>query len=156
MKKSKHEKTPFRVHRAEESSGFLLWQATTLWQREIRKALEPLNITHSQFVLLASIYWLKIHSQEVSQVLLSDHTKIDPMTTSTVIRTLVSKGLVKRELHTIDTRIKTVDLTEKGKSITSEAIKIVEKADIEYFSILGKDQKFLNGYLNSLLEKNNC
>lgn len=81
----------FSVEKAEESSGFLLWQVTNLWQREIKKALEPFDLTHSQFVLLASIHWMTLHKQDVTQILLSSHTKIDPMTTSTVLRTLQKK-----------------------------------------------------------------
>lgn len=87
----------FSVNEPEESSGFLLWQVTNLWQREIKKALEQYNLTHSQFVLMASIHWLTLHEQEVTQIVLSAHTKIDPMTTSTVLRTLQQKELVKRQ-----------------------------------------------------------
>jgi hypothetical protein len=73
----------FQFEKAEDSSGFLLWQVTNLWQREIKKALEKFDLTHSQFVLLASIHWLTLAKQDVTQILLSTHTKIDPMTTST-------------------------------------------------------------------------
>ncbi len=36
----------FSVKKPEESSGFLLWQVTNLWQREIKKALEQYGLTH--------------------------------------------------------------------------------------------------------------
>ena len=75
-------KTDFSFEKTEESSGFLLWQVTNFWQREIKKALEKYELTHSQFVLLASIHWLTLDKQNVTQILLSNHTKIDPMTTS--------------------------------------------------------------------------
>lgn len=67
----KSKDNPFSVEKPEESSGFLLWQVTNLWQREIKKALENYGLTHSQYVLLASIHWLTIHKQEVTQVVLS-------------------------------------------------------------------------------------
>jgi len=35
----------------------------------------PYELTHSQFVLLASIHWLSLHKQDVTQILLSSHTK---------------------------------------------------------------------------------
>src|SRR5436190_4254861 len=101
----------FSVDKAEDSSGFLLWQVTNLWQREIKRALEKYGLTHSQFVLMASIHWLTLQEQDVTQILLSSHTKIDPMTTSTVLRTLQTKGFLKREEHAVDTRAKTVALT---------------------------------------------
>lgn len=143
----------FSVEKAEESSGFLLWQVTNLWQREIKKALEKYGITHSQFVLMASIHWLTIHKQEVTQIVLSAHTKIDPMTTSTVLRTLQQKGFLQRQEHLTDTRAKTVELTDEGKKIVKKAIVTVEKFDTEFFSILGNKTTELNKSLLTLLGK---
>ena len=150
---SKSADNTFSVEKPEESSGFLLWQVTNLWQREIKKALEQYNITHSQFVLMASIHWLTLHKQEVTQIILSSHTKIDPMTTSTVLRTLQKKDLITRQEHVTDTRAKIVVLTEAGKEITKKAIVTVEAFDKKYFSILGANTKNLNQNLITLLEQ---
>ncbi len=145
--------TTFSVESPDDSSGFLLWQVTNLWQREIKKALEKYGLTHSQFVLLASIYWLTLHKQEVTQVVLSAHTKIDPMTTSTVLRTLQTKKLLQRQEHATDTRAKTVALTEEGKKITNLAVKTVEKFDSDFFKPLGKKTNEFNKKLMVLLKQ---
>ncbi|WP_143309008.1 MarR family winged helix-turn-helix transcriptional regulator [Chitinophaga vietnamensis] len=147
----KKEEKIFSVDNADESSGFLLWQVTSLWQRGIRKALEKYDITHSQFVLLASAFWLSTQDQPVTQVLLSSHSKIDPMTTSTVLRNLQSKGLLKRKEHATDTRAKTVALTEEGKALVKQAVKTVEQFDKEFFSVLGDKTGAFNKKLQSLL-----
>ena len=141
----------FSLEKAEESSGFLLWQVTNLWQREIKKALEEFGLTHSQYVLLASIHWLTLHNQEVTQVVLSNHTKIDPMTTSTVLRTLQQKGFLQRKEHLRDTRAKTVELTKEGVKIIKMAVVAVEKFDKEFFSLLGNKTTELNNNLMVLL-----
>lgn len=143
----------FSVEKAEESSGFLLWQVTNLWQREIKKALEPFDLTHSQFVLMASIHWLTLQEQQVTQILLSGHTKIDPMTTSTVLRTLQTKGLLQRQEHLTDTRAKIVELTEYGKEIIKLAVKTVEAFDKTFFSTLGNNTTVFNEQLLTLLEQ---
>ncbi|MCZ8342424.1 MAG: MarR family transcriptional regulator [Leptospira sp.] len=148
---SEKEDQPFSVNKAEDSSGFLLWQVTSIWQREIRNSLEPLELTHSQFVLLASIFWLTLQGKEVTQIILSEHTKIDPMTTSTVIRTLISKGFVDRREHSSDTRAKSVRLTQTGEKITKTAVKIVEQFDKEFFFALGKSKSDFNSKLQKLL-----
>lgn len=148
MKKSEN---PFQFKNAEDSSGFLLWQVTNLWQRKIKKALEPFNLTHSQFVLMASMHWLSIHAQEVTQIVLSNHTKIDPMTTSTVLRTLQTKGLVKRQEHEKDTRAKTVVLTDAGTELVKKAVVAVEKFDNEFFSLLNEHLYDFNKNLELLL-----
>lgn len=142
----------FGFEKAEDSPGFLLWQVTNLWQREIKKALEKLGLTHSQFVLLASIYWLALQKKEVTQILLSNHTKIDPMTTSTVLRTLQAKGFIQRQEHAIDTRAKTVALTEAGKKVTKQAVATVEKFDDDFFKPLGDKLNDFNKKLHSLLK----
>mgnify|MGYP000915571070 CR=1 FL=1 len=149
----KKDDNTFSVEKAEDSSGFLLWQVTNLWQREIKKALEPYELTHSQFVLMASIHWLTLHKQDVTQIVLSSHTKIDPMTTSTVLRTLQTKGLLQRHEHSTDTRAKTVGLTENGKKIIKQAVKTVEAFDKSFFSTLGGKSKMFNEQLLTLLEQ---
>ena len=148
------EENTFSVDKPEESSGFLLWQVTNLWHREIKKALEEFGITHSQFVLMASIHWLTLQKQEVTQVVLSNHTKIDPMTTSTVLRTLQQKGFVQRQEHRTDTRAKVVLLTLDGIEITKKAVIAVENFDTQFFSVLGKKTKELNANLLTLLGQN--
>jgi DNA-binding MarR family transcriptional regulator len=144
---------PFNFEKADDSSGFLLWQVTNLWQREIKKALEKYELTHAQFVLMASIHWLTLHNESVTQILLSAHTKIDPMTTSTVLRTLQAKGLLQRQEHSTDTRAKTVALTDEGKKIIKQAVKAVEKFDEEFFSTLGNKQDDFNKKLIALLNQ---
>ncbi len=142
----------FLYEKPEVSSGFLLWQVTNLWQREIKKALEKYDLTHSQFVLLASIHWFSLNNQNATQILLSNHTKIDPMTTSTVLRTLQAKGLITRQEHETDTRAKTVILTEAGLQKIKPAIETVEQFDKLFFGSLGSQTEDFNNKLISLLE----
>lgn len=149
----KSKDNPFSVAKAEDSSGFLLWQVTNLWQREIRKALEPFDLTHSQFVLLASTHWLTLNNLEVTQILLSSHTKIDPMTTSTVLRTLQTKGLLQRQEHLTDTRAKTVTLTNQGNKLVKHAVKAVEAFDKTFFDALGAKVPQFNEQLLTLLNQ---
>ena len=142
----------FSVDSAADSPGFLLWQVTALWQREIRRILEPCDLTHSQFVILAGMHWLALQKIEVTQILLSAHTKIDPMTTSTVLRTLQAKGLVQRQEHSTDTRAKVVTLTASGRQVIKKAVVIVETFDREFFSALGSKTGEFNKKLGTLLQ----
>lgn len=153
----KTSETIFSVEKSEDSTGFLLWQVTNLWQREIKKALEEFNLTHSQFVILASTLWLSNNKNNstwyINQVLLSNHTKIDPMTTSTVLRTLQNKWLINRTENKKDTRAKTIGLTNSGKEIAKLAIKKIEKFDENFFKILDNEQWDFNKKLWLLLTK---
>ncbi len=143
----------FQFEKAEDSTGFLLWQVTNLWQREIKKALKKYNLTHSQYVLLANVHWLTLNRKDVTQILLSSNTKIDPMTTSTVLRTLETKGLLQIQEHSTDTRAKTVALTNSGLKILKQAVKTVEHFDNIFFQPLGNRTKDFNKKLIALLKK---
>ena len=143
----------FSVKTAEESSGFLLWQVATLWQRKVKQALEQYDLTHSQFVLMTSLHWLLIQNQVVTQIVLSNHSKIDPMTTSAVLRTLLKKGLIKRQEHSSDTRAKKLSITNKGKELINKAIVTVEQTDRDFFALIGERTKILNGMLVELAHR---
>ncbi|AYB29543.1 MAG TPA: MarR family transcriptional regulator [Chryseolinea sp.] len=143
----------FSFDKAEDSPGFLLWQVTLLWQRELKKALEKHDLTHAQYVLMASIHWLALHHEQVTQIVLSAHTKIDPMTTSTVLRTLQAKGFLFRQEHATDTRAKTVGLTESGKKVIKQAVRTVEKFDATFFGPLGEKTHDFNKKLLLLLKQ---
>lgn len=144
----------FNVKKAEDSPGFLLWQVTTLWHRAIKKALDEIDLTHPQFVLLASLLWLSKTKESITQIDLSHHSKIDPMTTSTIIKTLLRKELVERREHHTDTRAKSVTLTESGVAISRQAVEIINKVDIDFFATLSTNVKDFNGSLLNLLEAN--
>jgi hypothetical protein len=49
------EASAFRHARADDSPGFLLWKLTTLWQQRLGLVLDEHGITHTQFVILASL-----------------------------------------------------------------------------------------------------
>lgn len=136
---------------ADQSPGFLLWQVTNLWQKRQRAALEPLDLTHVQFVLLASLGWLTRTSPAVTQVQLAHHACTDVMMTSEVVRTLEKKGLIQRTPHPIDTRAKCLVLTPLGEDRLQQAIQIVEAVDQSFFAVLPEDQSHFVAELRSLL-----
>ncbi|MDR1460825.1 MAG: MarR family winged helix-turn-helix transcriptional regulator [Campylobacteraceae bacterium] len=123
--------------RIENSSGFLLWQVTSLWQRKIRRLLNrKYQITHAQYVLLASTHWLAVHNSEVTQNLLVHHTKIEAMNVSQVLKKLENMGFIARKGHSLDIRAKAVFLTESGQELIQKANKDIEKIDLNFFNKL--------------------
>jgi hypothetical protein len=49
---------------AAQSPGLLLWRVTNRWQAAMRAALAPHELTHVQYVLLASLTWLSDRESE--------------------------------------------------------------------------------------------
>lgn len=117
-----------------DSPGFLLWHATLRWQRAVALALRPLGLTHVQFVLLAGAWWLTRQNQRPSQRELADHAGTDRMMTSQVVRTLESRGLLRRELDEVDARVRRLVVTAEGGRLAVEAIAAVEATDEAYFA----------------------
>lgn len=117
------------------SPGLLLWRVTLRWKREITAALAPLDLTHAQFVLLASAWWLGTHAEEPpTQRVLADHAATDPMMTSQVLRALEQRGLVDRMPDPRDARARRIIVTERGAELAPRAIAAVEAADAAFFS----------------------
>ena len=108
-----------------ESPGFLLWHATLRWQRAIAAALQPLDLTHVQFVLLACTWWLNGAGTHPNQVDLAAQAGTDVKMTSQVVRSLERKGLVARVADPLDARAMRVSLTAAGAELAPRAVEVV-------------------------------
>jgi DNA-binding MarR family transcriptional regulator len=124
----------------------MLWRATLAWQRAVRAALAPHDLTHVQFVLLASLWWLgSTRDTPPSQRELAELAGTDPMMTSQVLRKLEARGLLSRSAHPTDARARHLGLTEAGERVLAPALRDVEAADAGYFAALGDDgERFLD------------
>lgn len=121
---------------AAQSPGLLLWRVTNRWQAAMRAALAPHELTHVQYVLLASLTWLSDREPErlVTQADLAGFAATDPMMTSQVVRTLERAGLVERLPHPTDGRARVLRPTADGVAAARGATADVEAADAAFFS----------------------
>lgn len=135
-------KLPFGFDKPEDSPGFLLWKTMTLWQRQVKDALDQLKLTHAQFVVMAMAFWFegkKLPSNQIEIVKLSG---LDKMTVSKALKVLSQKKLVIREESKLDSRAKSVMLTQEGKVIMSNAVPLVEGVDKDFFGALKSDELY--------------
>jgi len=129
-----------RFAEADESPGLLLWRVGNRWQAKVREALAPHDLTHTQFVLLASLTWLRRGRDEpVTQRDLAAHARTDVMMTSQVLRALETKGLVERRPHPADARARDLVVTPAGVHAVNAAIVSVEDCDAAFFADAGPD-----------------
>ncbi len=131
---------------ADDSTGLLLWQVTNRWQAAQRAALKPFDLTHVQFVLLASLTWLDADGP-VTQRQLADHAVTDPMMTSQVLRALEARGLIRRDPHPSDNRAWSLVVTPTGRALANRANAAVEACDRDFFAVLGADRPGFNAAL---------
>jgi DNA-binding MarR family transcriptional regulator len=118
-----------------ESPGYLLWHVSTKWRSSIEDVLKAVQLTHPQFVILATLAWLTKDGDKVSQVTIGKMAGLDPNTISQILRTLEKKKFIKR-VHSVDERSKNSILTSDGNSILSQALPLVEQADKKFFESL--------------------
>lgn len=127
-------KSAFGFEQPEDSPGFLLWKSTTTWQRLIKKALEPYDISHAQFVVMAMVMWFKENHQPATQVNIAQLSGLDKMTVSKSLKKLSQLALIARVEDSTDTRAKLVSLTAEGQKLIAKLIPIVESTDRIYFN----------------------
>lgn len=144
----------FKFKSPNDSPGYLLGQVTMLWQRKQKKVLDPLDLTQTQFVLLAALGWLSKKSSAVTQVDIANQSNADRMMVSKVLRTLEDKNFITRREHSEDTRAKIIQLTSSGETVLQQALIEIENADIDFFSPLGLNLPPFNSYLVNLINTN--
>jgi DNA-binding MarR family transcriptional regulator len=144
----------FHFKSPNDSPGYLLGQVTMLWQRTLKKVLDPLDLTQTQFVLLAALGWLSKRNNAVTQVDIANQSNADRMMVSKVLRTLQEKGFITRQEHETDTRAKTIRLTTKGEVVLQKALIKVENADLDFFAGLGTKLSSFNKNMVQLIERN--
>lgn len=144
----------FHFKSPKDSPGYLLGQLTMLWQRKLKKVLDPLDLTQTQFVLLAALGWLSKKSDSVTQIDIANQSNADRMMVSKVLRTLQEKGFITRHEHETDTRAKTIRLTNSGETVLQKALIEVENADIDFFAPLDENLSSFNSNMVNLIDRN--
>ena len=148
------DKIEFSFKSPEDSPGYLLGQLTMIWHRKLKQVLDPLDLTHTQFALLAAVAWLSKKSDFVTQIDVANQGNADRMMVSKVLRTLQDKKFITRQEHPTDTRAKIIKMTKEGETVLQKAIVAVENADLEFFSPLGQDIAVFNSKMNNLIQEN--
>ena len=144
----------FQFKTPNDSPGYLLGQLTMLWQRKLKKVLDPLDLTQTQFVLLAALGWLSKTNSEVTQIDIANQSNTDRMMVSKVLRTLQEKGFVTRQEHETDTRAKTIRLTPDGENVLQKGLVEVENADKIFFASLDTTLSVFNKSMVQLIDQN--
>jgi DNA-binding MarR family transcriptional regulator len=131
------------------SPGFWLHHAALAWRAELDARLRPLNLTPTQFMLLAAAGWLEYLAGPPTQQQVADQAGADRMMTSRVIRTLEDAGLLARQAHETDGRGLRVTLTPAGRDLLQHATAIAREVDTLFF---GRNATALRTALRRVVE----
>ncbi|MBP0449097.1 MarR family transcriptional regulator [Kitasatospora sp. RG8] len=117
--------------------GFLVWRLANKWRVAVDRAVAPLGLTHAQYSVVASLYGMQRTGERPSQRRLADHTGLEALYVSKLARALEAAGLVERTRDPRDPRAVQLALTEQGRSITRQAIAVVQELHEQLLEPLG-------------------
>jgi DNA-binding MarR family transcriptional regulator len=106
--------------------GYLVWRLANKWRTAVDQALAPLNLTHAQYVLLASLSGMERSGRQPSQRELADYTGLEPLYVSKLARSLEAAGLLGRTRDAEDTRVVRLALSGEGRKAVRPAIDAVQ------------------------------
>ena len=137
-----------------KSTGLLFIRTYHKWHGLIKNELKTIDLTHPQFVVLTSLAALLRRQEWVSQTDIARFSDMDVMTVSQIIRLLVKKDLIMREVHPKDSRANIILLTDTGLQKVNQALPLVEGIDQAFFGKLEDKTEILNQLLIELEAEN--
>jgi MarR family transcriptional regulator, organic hydroperoxide resistance regulator len=127
--------------------GHLVWRLAMKWRTAVDRALDPLGLTHAQYVVLSSLAALDRPSQRE----LADHTGLEPLYVSKLARSLEAAGFISRTRDAVDTRTMRLALTPHGRSTVDPAIALVHSLTDRLLTPLGDRTSAFSDELRALL-----
>jgi DNA-binding MarR family transcriptional regulator len=121
----------------QENAGFLLWRLALAWRAHAGTALRPLGLTHTEYVLLALLFWHSRDGNRPSQRELADLGGLDQMLVSKTVRALAAAGLVVAVPDPADRRSARMALTDDGRVTFRRAALAVGEAHQQFLAPLG-------------------
>ena len=137
-----------------KSTGLLFIRTYHKWHGLIKNELKTIDLTHPQFVVLTSLAALLRRQEWVSQTDIARFSDMDVMTVSQIIRLLVKKDLIMREVHPKDSRANIILLTDTGLQKVNQALPLVEGIDHAFFGKLEDKTEVFNQLLMKLEAEN--
>lgn len=107
-----------------------------------RPILEPLGLTHPQYLVMLALW----ESAPRSVRDLADELALEPATVSPLIKRLEAQGLVTRARRADDERVLDVDLTGEGRALRERALEVPGKV----MAAVGVDAASLAGLRDAL------
>jgi MarR family transcriptional regulator, organic hydroperoxide resistance regulator len=114
--------------------SFALWRSAMRWQRTVNAALRPVDLTHSQYMILdATDRCIHEKNDAVMQREIAEAAGLDESTTSSIVVRLEGKALLDRGVSGPGyERAWRVLLSDRGKATLRRARPLVAAAAAEF------------------------
>lgn len=94
--------------------GFVMWRVIHRSERELERALAPLELTHLQSTVLALVAWMEKEGGTASQTELARFGDNHVMQVSNVLKALEQTGMIDRSVVPGSARTKIIAITRRG------------------------------------------
>lgn len=111
-----------------------------------RPVLEPMGLTHPQYLVMLALWERSPRSQRE----LCDALALDPGTLSPLLKRLEANGMITRERDRADERALAVTLTTKGRRLRAQALKVPGKI-VARLGLPVSDLEHLHGVLTAVI-----
>lgn len=118
--------------RLDEDAHWLLARLARSFGSVEQEAIAGLGITLREYVVMTEVQ----ASPGRSQLSVARAAAVDKSMMVTAVDRLEARGLLLREPHPTDRRIRALSLTEEGRRILSEATKSVRSAEMRLLAVL--------------------
>lgn len=116
-----------------------------------RPALQPLGLTHPQYLVMLALWQRSPRTvRDISEALY-----LEPATLSPLLKRLEVAGLITRTRNSIDERSLDVELTAEGRALRSEAEKVPGQI-VERLGMKVSELEKIRDGLTELLEASNA
>ena len=104
----------------ERNFGFLLHDVARLMRKRFEQNARDLGLTRSQCQVLAHL----ARNEGIQQSALADILEVEPITLTRILDRLEDGGLVERQPHPTDRRVRLLRLTEAARPLLAEIFAI--------------------------------
>jgi len=125
---------------------FMLNKANQLGIRFLAQKVAELNITPVQALILGFLN----DEDEISSRELGRRTELDSATMTGIIDRLEAAELIERRGNPADRRSIKVHLTEQGRALAGEAVRVITEANQKFLGVLSQNEQ---GELRNLIRK---
>lgn len=113
-----------------------------------RDVLEPLGLTHPQYLVMLALW----EHDGLTLRGLSDALRLEPATVSPLVKRLETAGLVRRDRRAGDDRAFSLTVTDEGRALRERAL-AVPATMLERFDMDVAELQQVNQWLHELIER---
>ena len=136
----------------ENKIGLLIWKTSNYWQSNLRKILNPYDISLNEYLILQSIKYLLGEKSNIFQNEIAEFIGIDISVTSVTLKSLEQKKYISRQIID-DNRKKIIKILQHGEDLFQILYPLIEKEEELLFNKLNNETFNFTNSLKLLLGK---